>query len=56
MQLEQFRSKSFRFRFPEEFRSLQNSSRDFNERAGNEIGKKFCFALRLCIYRIVVAL
>jgi len=41
MGLEQFRSKSFRFRFSEEFRSFQNSSRDLNERAGNEIGRNF---------------
>jgi hypothetical protein len=41
MGLEQFRSKSFRFRFSEEFRSFQNSSRDLNEGAGSEIGRNF---------------
>ena len=40
MRLMQFRSKSFRFRFSEEFRSFQNSYRDLNERAGSEIGKR----------------
>src|SRR5215831_18922354 len=54
--MRQLRSKSFRFRFSEEFRGFQNSSRDFNKRVGSKIGKKFCFALRLCIYRILVAL
>jgi hypothetical protein len=56
MRLKQFPSKLFRFRFSEEFRSFQNSSRDLYERDGNKIGKRnFCFALRLCIYRIQVA-
>jgi hypothetical protein len=54
--MRQLRSKSFRFRFSEEFRGFQNSSGDFNKRVGGKIGKKFCFALRLCIYRIFVAL
>ena len=56
MRLKEFRSKLFRFRFPEEFRSFQNSYRDLNERARQrKWKKKFCFALRLCIYRIHVA-
>jgi hypothetical protein len=35
-----FRSKLFRFRFSEEFRSIRNSSRDINEQSGSEIGKR----------------
>jgi hypothetical protein len=35
-----FRSKSFRFRFPEKFRSFQNSAREINKQSGSEIGKR----------------
>src|SRR4030095_2500157 len=38
--IRQFRSTSFRFRYSEKFRNFQNSSRDLNERAGSEIGKR----------------
>ena len=52
----QFRSKSFRFRFSEEFRGFQNFVRDLNVLGTVKLEKKFCFALRLCIYKILVAL
>jgi hypothetical protein len=51
-----FPSKSFRFHFSEEFCGLQNSSRNFAIKQAMKVEKKFCFALRLCIYRILVAL
>ena len=52
----QFQSKSFRFRFSEEFRGFQNFVRDLNVLGTVKLEKKFCFALRLCIYKILVAL
>src|SRR3954466_7651412 len=52
----QFRSKLFRFRFSEEFRGFQNFVRDLNVLGTVKLEKKFCFALRLCIYKILVAL
>ena len=55
--MRQFQSKSFRFRFSKNFADLGIPLRDLNEAWGNKIGKRnFCFALRLCIYRIFVAL
>jgi hypothetical protein len=56
MRLEQFRSKSFRFRFPEEFRAFRIPLAISRSEALVKLEKKFCFALGLCIYRIIVAL
>src|SRR5207248_4830204 len=52
----QFRSKSFRFPFSEKFRGFQNFLRDLNVLRTVKLEKEICFALRLCIYRILVAL
>jgi len=55
--MRKFRSKSFHFRFSKEFRSFSKFFSQFYARTGNEIAKKkFCFALLLCIYKILVAL
>jgi hypothetical protein len=45
MRLEQFRSRSFRFRFSKEFCNFQNSSRHSKERLSNKIRQEeilFC--------------